>query len=449
MVGHAGRQCPDLVRIQTENYVTMKQLIFTEQDFLDLFIQPNPSFLDFCSQIQILDISDKSGTFKVRQDLDSFIARVSKKDNRSQRLSLFKQKLYQILVTDRDKTLRSWFKSHGMLPETLEFYFDISHSNILDNKVFAGRTDAKYGKICKNINFLNYYNTKKWYDQDSEYVFGLLKVMMEEFKLRNSLVGPAFFDQICNYTGDAGDFWRAFMMGANRPSTFNPSTYKGILDSLFEGKTLFAPVMGWNAYQVAFYSSKFKKFVATDVIPDVVDNGHLLHTEYLVLKQKQENSILSNLFELDSVAKDIDLYLCPSEQLASRHGFDKKYKNQIDAVLFSPPYFDLEIYDSPDQSFSSFPNYEDWLKGYWEETVKLCTEVMRPGARFGFVISNYRNSAKEVTTISQDMRDVVRRHLTLVDHYRVQWSAMGGSRQAKKTRGGNFEDLWLFEKLSN
>ena len=71
----------------------MKQLLFTEQDFLALFTLPKPTFADFCNQIQILDISDKTGTFKVRQDLDSFIARVGKKDNRAQRLPLFKQKL--------------------------------------------------------------------------------------------------------------------------------------------------------------------------------------------------------------------------------------------------------------------------------------------------------------------------------------------------------------------
>lgn len=424
----------------------MKQLIFTEQDFLTLFTLPKPTFQDFCSQIQILDISDKSGTFAIRQDLDSFIARVAKKDNRPQRLNLFKQKLYEILVTDAEQTLKAWFRSQGALPQPVEFYFDIPHSNILDDKVFAGRTDAKYGKICKNINFQNYYNTKKWYSNDSEYVFGLLKVMVEQFRLRNSLVGPAFFDQICNYNGDSGDFWRAFMMGANRPSTFNPATYKGILDSLFTGETLFAPVMGWNAYQTAFYSSKFTKFVATDVIPDVVDNGTLLHTEYTRYKQAESASSFNNLFEVETTDKEVDLYLCPSEQLVARHGFDIKYKEQVDAVLFSPPYFDLEIYNSDDQSFTNFPNYEDWLKGYWEETVKLCKTVMKPGARFGFVISNYRNSEKVMTTISQDMRDVVMKHLTFVDHYRVQWSAMGGSRQAKKTRNGNFEDLWLFTK---
>jgi hypothetical protein len=54
-----------------------------------------------------------------------------------------------------------------------------------------------------------------------------------------------------------------------------------------------------------------------------------------------------------------------------------------------------------------------------------------------------------MTTISEDMRDVVLKHLTLDKQYKVQWSAISGSRQAKKTRGGNFEDLWVFIKPYN
>jgi hypothetical protein len=104
------------------------------------------------------------------------------------------------------------------------------------------------------------------------------------------------------------------------------------------------------------------------------------------------------------------------------------------------------LYPSADQSFDNYPDYNTWLKDYWEETVKLCVSVMKPNAKFGFVISNYTNKHKEKVSISQDMRDVVNKHLTLDKHYRVQWSAISGTRQAKKTRQGNYEDLWVFKR---
>lgn len=413
-------------------------LIFTAQDFLGLFnLKQQTTYEEFCDQISVLNISDKSGTFSIRSNLDTFIARVSKKDDRKSRLDSYKKKLYQLLVTDAQQVLLDWFNRYGALKDPVEFYFEIPHATTLVDDTFAGRTNSKYGKICKNINFVNFYNTKKLYTNDSEYTFGLIKAMFEDFKVRNSLVGPAFFDHITQYAGNSGQFWLDFMIGANRASIFNPATYKGILENVFDGETLFAPVMGWNAYQLGFYGSKFKNFISTDVIPDVIDNGNLLHNAY---KKYQDNS----LFILPE--KNVELYLCPSEQLDARYNFSSKYENSVDAVLLSPPYFDLEIYDSDDQSFTNFPDYQAWLEGYWEETVKLAVKVMKPGAKFGFVISNYRNKAKEEMHISQDMRDVVMDHLTFVKHYKVQWSAMAGTRQAKKTRGGNFEDLWVFVK---
>lgn len=415
----------------------MKKLVFQQQDFFNQFNLPTVTFNEFCEKVCVLDIMDRSGAFVVRSDLDTFVNRVSKKDDRKQRLNLYKQNLYKILVTDAKQTLLSWFNRYGKLKEPVEFYFDIPNADILNNDTFAGRTNSKYGKICKNINFVNFYNTKKLWTTDSEYTFGLMRVMFEDFKLRNSLVGPAFFDHICKYDGDSSQFWLDFMIGANRASIFNPATYKGILDELFEGDTLFAPVMGWNSYQLAFYNSKFKNFIATDVIPDVVTNGFLLHSEY---EKKQDQS----LFITDD--KTVDLYLCPSEELEKRHHFTTNYKDKVDAVLFSPPYFDLEIYPSDNQSFTSYPDYQSWLTNYWEQTVILCEKVMKSGAKFGFVISNYVNKNKEMTTISQDMRDVVMKHLKFVKQYRVQWSAISSTRQAKKTRNGNYEDLYIFTK---
>ena len=201
-----------------------KNLIFTEQDFLNQFNLPKVTFQQFCDKIYVLNVMDRSGSFVVRSDLDTFVNRVSKKDNRKQRLNLYKQNLYKILVTDANATLLVWFKRYGELKESVDFYFDIPESNILTNDIFTGRTNSKYGKICKNINFVNFYNTKKLYTNDSEYTFGLLKVMFEDFKVRNSLVGPAFFDHICKYNGDPSQFWLDFMIGANRASIFNPAT---------------------------------------------------------------------------------------------------------------------------------------------------------------------------------------------------------------------------------
>ena len=80
------------------------------------------------------------------------------------------------------------------------------------------------------------------------------------------------------------------------------------------------------------------------------------------------------------------------------------------------------------------------------KTVETAVEVLRPGGRFAFVISNYRNKAKKEVTISEDMKAVAERYIPLHSRYKVQWSSIVTGRQAKKMRGGNFEDLWLFEK---
>lgn len=411
---------------------------YTLQQFLNLFnLQKNVSFNDFSAKLSVLNGSDTSGNFVVRSDLDTFVTRVAKKDNRAARLNDYKLKLYKMIVQEPEVVLEAWYNRTVAITESMDFYFQIPEAKILDGNTFAGRTHAKYGRLCKNINFENFYNTKKLYSNDFEYVVGLMKAMFEDFKLRNSLVGPAFFDHICKIDNDYGQFWTDFMMGCNRASIFNPVTYRGIMEELFDGDIIFAPCMGWNSYQLGFYNGNWKKFIATDVIPEVVDNGNKLHEEW----QKYRDA---SLFEIND--KEIDLYLCPSEELNKRHNFGEKYKEQVDAVLFSPPYYDLEIYPGKEQSFTNYPNYEDWLLNYWEATVMTAKQVLKPGGRFAFVISNYRNKAKKEVTISQDMRDIAEAHFGAPTHYKVQWSAISGSRQAKKTRDGNFEDLWLFQK---
>ncbi len=73
-------------------------------------------------------------------------------------------------------------------------------------------------------------------------------------------------------------------------------------------------------------------------------------------------------------------------------------------MLFSPPYYNLEIYDSENQSVDTFPKYEDWLEGYWETTVSKCYEMLKPGKTFGFLIRDYVDIAMNEVNISYDMK---------------------------------------------
>lgn len=413
-------------------------LIYSKQEFLNSFnLDKSVTFQEFSDRLSVLNGSDISGQFVVRDHIDGFLTKWAKNDDRLQRLDTYKRKLYRMIVEQPEIALGQWYDKTVSVGEPLEFYFDIPDTDILDGDTFAGRTNAKYGRVCKNINFDKFYSTKKLYANDFEYTLGLMKAMFEDFKIRNSLAAPAFFDHVCKIKDDDySQVWTDFMIGCNRASIFNPATYKGILDKLFDGSTLFAPCMGWNAYQLGFYSSKFDHLVATDVIPEVVKNGHKLHENW---KQYRDNSI----FEVAD--KKVKLYCSPSESLRQTD-MVSTYQGQVDAVLFSPPYYDLEIYDSPDQSFSNYPDYARWLEEYWAETIKICEQVLKPGGRLAFVISNYRNKAKQEVTISQDMKCVVDRYLRPIGQYRVQWSAIATGRQAKKTREGNFEDLWLYQK---
>jgi len=413
-------------------------MIHTFQDLRHTINIQDVDYDTFRKQLSILDISDTTGTFSIKSNLDTFLDRVATKDNRKKLAEVYCQKMYQILVTDAENSLKTFYNSKGALPNPLEYYFNLPTGNCLDGDTFMGMSNSKYGRVCKNINFNDFYNTKKLYTNDSQYVFGLIKVMYEQFHIRNSLCAPAFFDHIINTEDDYSQFWHDFWIGANKASIFNPYTFKSILDTEFTGDVLFSPCMGWNAYQLGFYNSEFSHMVATDVIPNVVDNANKLHNKYAEWK---DHDSYQQFFAED---KTTDFYLCPSEQLDARYNFVEKYANKVDAVLFCPPYFDLELYPGAEQSTELFPNYADWLIGYWEETIKLCASVMKPGAKLGFVISNYRNNNKVDTTISQDMKAVVDKYLTFNKHMKVKWSGLTSSRQAHKQRNGNYEDLWIF-----
>lgn len=423
----------------------MHTKIMSFEEFLSKFsLRKDTSFAEFSNNVTVIKYhsADSSGV----RTLDEFIKKYPTR-GRKERLLAFKKALYKMIVVEPEVSLRVWYNSFASLPNELSYYFNFPNNPVLVDKEFRGAINSKYGRVCRSINFETAYATRKinTIDTANRLLMTDLKLMFEEFVINYKLPNPYFFDivlQIEERGPEFGykEFWKHLMIWLNKPSILNPYTYREILHELFTGETLFAPCMSWNSCQVAFYNSHFNHFISTDVIPSVVENGRNLHLDW-----QDWNNSQAVIFPEDKTA---DLYLCPSEQLQKRHGFIDKYNNKVDAVLFCPPYFDLELYDSPEQSVDSFPDYLDWLRGYWEETVKTCVEVMRPGARFGFIISDYAYLDYETTLrpISHDMANIVRKHLTFKDKMGVRWNKPIHKKASIKTKDGLLEDLWLFEK---
>jgi hypothetical protein len=386
------------------------------------------TYEEFCDKFSVLDISIKTSEYIVKNNVRDFIKENSK-DYRLDKIDEFYKNFYEMVVTNREETLDIWFDKY-LDSGDIKKYFSMGTDNLLKGKVINGIAKSKYGRLLKNINFDKMYRTKKLYHDDKEFVIGMMEVLFRDFKIRNSLVGPAFFKGILNK--DINGFWSAFMMTCSTPSVFNPYTFKFILENFFNGKKLFCPVLGWNSYQLAFHNTTWEEFVGTDVIPEVVDNGKVLYDYYL--------KTIDNKF-FDFQKQNVKNYLCPSEK------FDiNGYEEYFDGVLFSPPYYNLEIYDSENQSIDTFPKYEDWLDGYWETTVSKCYDVLKKGKRFGFLIRDYLDRELNEVCISEDMKKVVEKYFVLIDVYQVKWGARKLARTPEKMRNGNYENFYLFEK---
>ena len=98
-----------------------KKLIFSEQDFLSLFnFNRTISFEDFSKRLAVLNGSNTSGNFAVRCDLDTFVAKVAKKDDRQSRLDHYKRKLYKMIVQEPEVALGAWFNRTASLTESVD-----------------------------------------------------------------------------------------------------------------------------------------------------------------------------------------------------------------------------------------------------------------------------------------------------------------------------------------
>lgn len=341
----------------------------------------------------------------------------------------FWQNLHRFYFTEWKEFVQAFLDNNISVKENLP-RFDPEPEKLYadDLRVINGGVSPR-GRLNKSVFWKHIYGTKSGL-KDYELLTDLKALV--EYRLTPRLLYPAMGKYFIE-----NNYSSYFMnIRATYPtlSVFNPYAYANILDNVLGGKKVFTPVLSWGSPAIALsVCQNVNEVVACDVIEDVVSKSKKLFKHLAGTKTD----------------KKFTAYCCPSEKLAKTHDFHIKYRDYFDTVFFSPPYFDLEMYDGGEQSVASYPDYNTWLRKYWTNTVKLCHRVLKPGATFSFVIvPSYKSgSEKRVLEISLDMLNIAKTYFLHVDTKKVAWGNFKGNSSSEKRKSDSFlEDLHILKK---
>lgn len=89
--------------------------------------------------------------------------------------------------------------------------------------------------------------------------------------------------------------------------------------------------------------------------------------------------------------------------------FVPKWENTMDLAFSSPPYYDLEEYslnnsNQDDQSIVAFPDYNNWLRGYWQKTVENIFKYLKDD---GIFIVNIKNIKEYNHNLLDDFKNII------------------------------------------
>jgi hypothetical protein len=334
-----------------------------------------------------------------------FIKTADKDDKRMKNTKEWIDFLYDVLVVNRIEVLTRFYNSYLYTPEMDNLFkvplinesIDELEKSLIDEKektIFIQRKD-KLKRLLRNI---------------------YAKEMLNETTITNSIKGkPNFWQSLYNlFDGRIDD--RLFAPSSislylrdktlqtpiyllqqyqSKASILNPAVLYLLLNTKLntggKNKKIFTPEMSWSSYLLSFLgtSDNWNEYVGTDVMKNVIVKSNMM---YDLFRDNNPNS-----------KKSVKLYNSPSESLLKNKDFLVKYSDNIDAILYCPPYFDMEIYpdNSGNQSIDKYPTYDKWLEGYLYPTLRLCSIVLKKGGKMAIMIGNYHKK------LSGDFYDLI------------------------------------------
>lgn len=345
-------------------------------------------------------------------ELDDFLKMFSKPKENVSTLSDFIN-VSKVKIGTNIKPLKQYMKEKDIPKEDIkELFENIQHRNEyltrfynLSLSVDPERLDMRKTPAMKNKNM----------DNNQNLIFkNIIRNLHFEDILRNTKSGiennPSFLEMLSDlylrYIIDykiltpsarfyikEGRIGSVFSSYYFRASIMNPFLVYSLNESVLKGTKIFTPTLGWSSYCYGFLESlNVLEYVGTDVIPSVC----------------QKTKAMAKMIAPN---KKTDIYCKPSEELFSNKPFMNKYREHFDVVFFSPPYYELELYEGGKQSTEQYKTYEEWLDKYWDKTIQLCHHVLEKGGRLCYILSGYgSDNTKEKYDLLGDMNKITKKY---------------------------------------
>jgi hypothetical protein len=291
----------------------------------------------------------------------------------------------------------------------------------LDTKFKMTKTTLKNNspKLAKNLIRNLFFkgilhDTKTFYNKNLSFLEMLIKFFNHRI-INSRLLAPSVLELLSRGTPGgviSGLYPRASIMNPYLVYTLYKFYGKN-------GSKIFTPTLGWSSYIYGFLEHPtVKEYVGIDVIPDVCERTQEVYSE-----------LYSD--------KKIDIICKPSEDVWADKKLIAPMKNKFDMVFFSPPYYELELYEGGEQSTDRYKTYPEWLEGYWHNTVKLCHYVLKPGHYMVYIISGYGGETKSKTYIplEEDMAEIAKKYFKLEEELGMENNNVGftGHRRTGET----------------
>ena len=293
-------------------------------------------------------------------------------------------------INNRDEYLTRFYNlSLDIHPDKLA----IHKSGILPmrNKEMNNNQHIVFKNLIRNLHLFDILqHTKSGIDNVPTYLDVLFDLYLNNI-IDYKLLTPSAIHYI--HKGRIGSVFSSYYF---RASILNPYLIYSLNQTVLKCERVFTPTLGWSSYCYGFLESPYvKEYVGTDVIPSVCKKTADLVNMYIEPKM-------------------VDIYCKPSEDLYKDNAFMKKYKEHFDLVFFSPPYYELELYKSSNQSTQRYKSYEEWLEKYWNETMKLCHSVLETKGKLCYILSGYGSNTTKKYDLLKDMNTIAKKYFRLL-----------------------------------